>query len=50
MEQPQRDDGFYILSSLRIFKGGQRNSIFFFILLIDRKSMNIRTNDIPLRS
>lgn len=49
MEQPQRDDGFYILSSLRIFKGGQRNS-FFFLLLIDRKSMNIRTNDIPLRS
>lgn len=31
MEQPQHDDGFYILSSLRIFKGGQRNSIFFII-------------------
>lgn len=28
MEQPQRDDGFYILSSLRICKGGQLNSFF----------------------
>lgn len=32
MEQPQHDDGFYILSSLRIFKGGQRNSFFFIII------------------
>lgn len=31
MEQPQRGDGFYILSSLRIFKGGQLNSFFLII-------------------